>query len=154
VGSAYTAVRDRARTRFLYRDRLWAGADLLSLGVASFGIINGTHYQNHHDAGPYQAQIAAGRLPVYRAFTPSAEERFVRELILQLKLGHVSRRYFAEKFGRDLKQRFGGELEQLEARGLATLDGDTVALTRGGLLQVDRLLHGFFLPEHQNARYS
>lgn len=46
VTSAYTAVKDKARTKFIYRDRLWEGADLLSVGVASFGHIGGTHYQN------------------------------------------------------------------------------------------------------------
>ena len=28
IGSAYTAVRDPERTKFIYRDRLWQGADL------------------------------------------------------------------------------------------------------------------------------
>ena len=52
VASAYTAGKDRSK-RNLYRDRLWAGADLLSLGVASFGHIGGVHYQNHHDFDVY-----------------------------------------------------------------------------------------------------
>ena len=39
--SAYTAVKNKAKTRFIYRDRLWAGADLLGLGVASFGHLQG-----------------------------------------------------------------------------------------------------------------
>ena len=46
IGSAYTAVRDPERTKFIYRDRLWQGADLAGLGVASFGHINGVHMQN------------------------------------------------------------------------------------------------------------
>src|SRR5206468_163229 len=46
VASAYTAVKDPARAKFLYRDKLWAGADLIGLGVASFGHVGGTHYQN------------------------------------------------------------------------------------------------------------
>jgi oxygen-independent coproporphyrinogen-3 oxidase len=29
-----------------------------------------------------------------------------------------------------------------------------VRLSRDGLLQVDRLLHQFFLPQHRNSRYS
>ena len=33
-------------TSFVYRDRLWQGADLAGLGVASFGHINGVHLQN------------------------------------------------------------------------------------------------------------
>ncbi|MCX6925376.1 MAG: radical SAM protein, partial [Verrucomicrobia bacterium] len=36
VASGYTAVRDPKRTRFVYRDSLWQGADLIGLGVASF----------------------------------------------------------------------------------------------------------------------
>src|SRR4029077_1939846 len=98
ISSAYTAVKDKARTRFIYRDRLWAGADLLSLGVASFGHINGVHYQNHHDFDPYLARVQAGELPVYRALPPTDDERLIREFVLQLKLGHVSRNYFKQKF--------------------------------------------------------
>src|SRR3954453_8369046 len=91
ITSAYTAIKNPQRTKFIYRDRLWAGADLLSLGVASFGHIGGTHYQNHHEFDPYLARIQQGELPVYRALTPSKDERFIREFILQLKLGRVSR---------------------------------------------------------------
>src|SRR6266446_7070678 len=98
VASAYTAVKDPARTRFLYRDRLWAGADLLGLGVASFGHVGGTHYQNQHDFEPYVARLDKGELPIYRALTPTEDERLIRELILQLKLGHISRAYFRQKF--------------------------------------------------------
>jgi len=32
--------------------------------------------------------------------------------------------------------------------------GDRVLLNREGLLQVDKLLHEFFLPQHRNARYA
>ena len=35
-----------------------------------------------------------------------------------------------------------------------TVEGDAIILNREGLLQVDRLLHEFFLPEHKNARYA
>jgi len=154
VASAYTAVKDPSRTRFVYRDRLWAGADLLALGVSSFGIIHGTHYQNEHDSGPYLARLREGKLPVYRALTPTAEERLVRELVLQLKLGRVSQRYFEQKFGADIRERFAEPIESLAQRGMLAVDGDRIALSRAGLLRVDSLLHEFFLPEHRKARYS
>jgi oxygen-independent coproporphyrinogen-3 oxidase len=154
VGSAYTAVKDPARTRFVYRDRLWAGADLLALGVASFGHIGGTHYQNHHDFEPYVTRVNKGELPISRALTPSEDERLIRELILQLKLGHVSRAYFSQKFGVDLTDRFAVPMQRLADWGFLKVEGDQVLLNRDGLLQVDRLLHEFFLPEHRNARYA
>jgi len=154
VGSAYTAVRNPQSTRFLYRDRLWAGADLLSLGVSSFGIVNGTHYQNHPDMDPYLDSLKEGRLPVYRALSPSTEERFLREFILQLKLGRVSRSYFKEKFGEDICEKFGGPMKSLQQQQLLAVDGDEVSLSRSGLLRVDRLLHEFFLPQHRRTRVA
>jgi len=154
VASAYTAVRDKAATRFLYRDRLWAGADLLSLGVASFGHIGGTHYQNHHDFDPYVAAVNSGKLPVYRALTPSTEERFIREFVLQLKLGRVAYGYFRDKFGVDPGRRFSEALDRLKDWGMVVPGADEVVVQRQGLLQIDRLLQEFFLPEHRNARYA
>ncbi|MBI4326989.1 MAG: coproporphyrinogen III oxidase family protein [Chloroflexi bacterium] len=154
VASAYTAVKSPQRTTFVYRDRLWAGADLLSLGVASFGHLNGAHYQNHHDFEPYVARLQAGELPIWRALTPTAEERLIRELVLQLKLGRVSQAYFREKFGVDLCERFAGPFRSLEEWGFLAVNGDAITLNREGLLQVDRLLREFFLPQHKNARYA
>ena len=154
ISSAYTAVKNKARATFVYRDRLWAGADLLSLGVASFGYINGVHYQNHHDFDPYVQRVNAGELPVHRALTPTAEERYIREFILQLKLGQVSRAYFAQKFGTDPSAQFAKPLQTLTDWGFLTVENDAIRLSREGLLQVDRLLHEFFLPEHRSARYA
>jgi len=154
ISSAYTAVKDKAQTRFVYRDELWAGADLLSLGVASFGHIGGVHYQNHHDFDPYVERLESGELPIYRALTPNDDERLIREFVLQLKLGSLSINYFKEKFGVDPNTRFAEPLERIRDWGYLKIEGDTVSINRDGLLQVDRLLHEFFLPEHRNARYA
>jgi oxygen-independent coproporphyrinogen-3 oxidase len=154
VGSAYTAVKNKEKTKFIYRDRLWAGADLIGLGVASFGHLQGTHCQNQHDFEPYVKAVQAGQLPIYRALTPNADERLIREFILQLKLGRTDSRYFQAKFGVDVRQRFAQPLQTLHDWGFGGVEGDSIVLNREGLLQVDRLLHEFFLPEHRNARYA
>ncbi len=152
VGSAYTAVKDPSRTRFLYRDLLWQGADMIGLGVASFSHAQGTHFQNDHDFESYRETVRQGRLPIYRAMTPSGEERMIREFVLQMKLGRVAKPYFAGKFGVDLHQRFGEPLQKLEQEGMLAVEPDGVRLTREGLLQVDRLLPEFFRPEHRVSR--
>ena len=113
VASAYTAVKDPARTRFIYRDLLWTGADMVGLGVASFSHVGGTHFQNESDFEPYLAKLSRGTLPIYRALTPTREERMIRELILQMKLGRVHRAYFQGKFGVDIEQRFAEPLSEL-----------------------------------------
>jgi oxygen-independent coproporphyrinogen-3 oxidase len=154
VTSATTVVRDPAQVKFAYRQGLFSGADILSVGVASFGHLNGVHYQNNHDFAPYLATMNAGQLPVHRALTPSADERLIREFILLLKLGRVQFRYFTEKFGVDPRQRFAPQLQQLKAWGFLTEQDGTLSLNRAALLQVDRLLHAFFLPEHNTGRYA
>ena len=154
VASAYTAVRDPARTRFLYRDLLWSGADMIGLGVASSSHVNGTHFQNEHDWDPYIDRIHQGDLPLYRALTPNDEERMIREFILQMKLGHIQTEYFQRKFGVDVRQRFAAPLGHLKEEGFLRMEPETLRLNRDGLLQVDRLLHEFFLPQHRGARYA
>jgi oxygen-independent coproporphyrinogen-3 oxidase len=52
--------------------------------VASFGHINGTTHQNQHDLTPI-SRVNQG-LPIWRALTPTEDERLIREFILQLKL--------------------------------------------------------------------
>lgn len=154
IASGYTAVKNPERTHFVYRDSLWRGADLIGLGVASFSHIGGTHFQNQHDFEPYLAMLRQGKLPIYRALTPTAEERLIRELALQFKLGRISRAYFQQKFGVDVLTRFADALARLQSWGALVVDEDWLRLTRDGLLQVDRLVHEFFLTEHRTARYA
>jgi oxygen-independent coproporphyrinogen-3 oxidase len=154
VTSATTAVKNPDKTKFVYRDRLWRGADLLSLGVASFGHINGTHYQNHHDFEPYVEPLQRGELPVYRALTPTADERLIREFILLMKVGELDLGYFRKKFGVEPVERFAKPLQTLKDWGFLTVEGDRALLNREGLLQVDRLLPEFYLPEHRSTRYA
>jgi oxygen-independent coproporphyrinogen-3 oxidase len=154
VTSTCTAVRDPDAYRFLYRDYLWRGADMVSLGVSSFGHFRGTHYQNEKDFGPYVRRVSDGELPIHRALAMTAEEKVVRELILQLKTGRVDAAYFREKFGVEILDRFAKPFGDLRDAGHLAIDDDRVQLARESLLRVDELLHGFFLPQHRGARYT
>jgi oxygen-independent coproporphyrinogen III oxidase len=154
VTSATTAVRDPQATKFVYRDELWKGADLLGLGVASFSHLGGVHFQNLPDFESYTAAVRAGDLPIGRALETTAQERLIRELILQLKLGRVSKSYFAQKFQVDIGQQFDAQFSELKRRGLVAEQGDWIVLDRSALLKIDIILHAFFLPQHQNARYT
>jgi oxygen-independent coproporphyrinogen III oxidase len=154
VGSAYTMVKSKKKTRFVYRDSLWEGADLIGLGVSSFGHVNGTHYQNMHNFDPYMEKVQQGELPVFRGLTPTDEERLIREMILQLKKGEISRRYFENKFGVDILTHFAAQYQSLQDDKFLTVEGDSLKLNREALLQVDDLLKRFFLDKHQNKRYA
>lgn len=154
VTSATTVVKDPAKVKFIYREGLFSGADIMSVGVASFGHLNGMHYQNHHDFDPYLEAVNAGQLPVYRALEPTADEHYIREFMLQLKMGSVSADEFTKKFGKDPREQFAKPLQRLKDWGFLTNGGDRIGVTRDGLMQIDRLLHEFFKPEHETGRYA
>jgi oxygen-independent coproporphyrinogen III oxidase len=154
VRSAYTAVKD-ARTRFVYTDRLWQGADMIGLGVASFGHVNRVHVQNLDTWEAYAAAVRQGDVPLARAYRPTDDERLIRELILQLKRGSIVPGYFQGKYHVDVRSRFRREFDSLAAEGyLAAATDQAVSLTRDGLLRVDALLKRFFLPQHLSVRYT
>jgi oxygen-independent coproporphyrinogen-3 oxidase len=99
-------------------------------------------------------RVESGQWPVSRAMATTPEERMIRELILQMKLGRVDSGYFQKKFAVDVRERFSGQWADLIEKGNARWSGDGVELTREALLKVDTLLPAFFLPQHQNARYT
>ena len=154
ISSAYTVVKNPDKIKFVYRDALWEGADLLPLGVASFGTLGDVHYQNQADVSPYMQAIDAGESPIFRAYATNDEERLIREFILRLKLGEIRPSYYQEKFGVNVRKHFVTQLSYLESEGFISQGDDSITLSRQGLLQVDRLLHEFFLTEHRNARYT
>jgi oxygen-independent coproporphyrinogen-3 oxidase len=155
VSSAYTMVRPKgSSSSFVYRDSVWHGSDMLGTGVASFSHLSGTHFQNVAQWSEYLAALAQGRLPLGRGLAISERERLTREMILQLKLGTLQTAYFREKFGVDVLAEFAPAWRRLEGEEMLRVEGDRVALTRSGLLQVDRLLPSFYDDRYQNARYT
>ena len=83
-------------------------------------------HAHEHDFEPYMRRVQQDTLPIYRALTPTEEELMIREFILQMKLGHVHRSYFRNKFGVDVHQRFAGSLDHLEHQGFLRRAGQAV----------------------------
>jgi oxygen-independent coproporphyrinogen-3 oxidase len=154
VSSAYTLVKDRRRCHFVYRDSLWHGADMFGTGVASFGHANGVHMQNVDTWEQYIGLLTQGQLPLGRALPVQPRQLLIREMILQLKTGKLETRYFQEKFGVDILKDFADAFDELARGGYLTIEDERVALTRTGLLQVDRLLPAFFEPQYRGGRYT
>ena len=153
ITSTCTAVKNPESTKFVYRDRLWSGADMIALGVASFGHLGGIHYQNLTHFDQYCEAMENSTPVIRRALMTTEEERFIREFILQWKLGKVNRKYFEKKFEVDLEERYGKLFQSWKEMGDLIEDGDEYRLSRDALLRVDSKLHDLFLPQHQDSRY-
>jgi oxygen-independent coproporphyrinogen-3 oxidase len=154
VSSAYTLVKDRRKTKFVYRDSLWHGADMFGTGVASFGHVHGVHVQNVDTWERYVEMLGRDELPLGRALPVSPRELLIREMILQLKTGRLDRGYFQRKFGADILEEFAEPFERLADAGFLTQTTEGVGVTRAGLLQIDRQLPAFFDPQYRGQRYT
>ena len=152
--SAYTMVRRGRGARFVYRDSLWRGADLVGIGLSSFSHVGGVHFQNASGWDAYVSAVQAGKLAIERAFATDPDERLTRETILQLKHGRIEPSYFREKFGVDVLERFRTAIAALVERGLAEVREGRLELRREGLLAVDQLLPEFYAERYRNARYT
>ena len=147
-------VRDPVRDRFVYRDNLFRGSDLLATGVSSFGHLQGVHYQNYDRLEEYIEVVGGGELPINRALRPTDHQRLIREFVLTMKEGRVDAAALRDKFGVDPLEEFAEPLANQQAAGYLTVDEDEVRLTRKGLLQSDSLLPEYFEPEHRAVRYT
>jgi oxygen-independent coproporphyrinogen-3 oxidase len=154
VSSAYTMVKDPTKVNFSYRDNLWRGSDLLATGIASFGHVSGVHYQNQAEWEQYCGMLEAEQLPLGRGLRLTAEQRLIREMILQLKRGYLDADYFQEKFAVDVLAQWQEAWQEYEEAGYLTVKGRRVELTREGLLRVDALLPAFFEPQFRDVRYT
>jgi oxygen-independent coproporphyrinogen III oxidase len=154
ISSAYTVVKSKKTTQFIYRDALWTGADMFGTGVASFGHMNGVHIQNLDTWEAYVGKLDQGELPLGRAFPTTSRERLIREMILQIKTGQLDRGYFRTKFGVDLATEFQAGYQKLEADGWLTVKPERIELTPNGFLQIDRHLPTFFDEQYIGKRYT
>ncbi len=154
ISSGNELVRNPQTDRFVYRDNLFRGSDLLALGVSSFGHFQGMHYQNLDGIEDYQAVVQSGKLPINRAFQPTDQQRLIREFVLQLKEGVVQASEFERKFGVRILDQFARALSNQSEAGFLEIDGETIRLTRKGLLQADSLLPEYFEPEFRQVRYT
>jgi oxygen-independent coproporphyrinogen-3 oxidase len=140
--------------RFIYRDALWHGGDMIGIGVSSFSHFGGVNFQNAHNFEEYVRILNEDRLPLLRAVSLTPKQRLIREMVLQLKTGSIDTGYFQKKFGVDVWNEFRPVYEELEEKSVLERHNGTIALTRRGLLQVDHFLLDFFEPELRTVRYA
>jgi oxygen-independent coproporphyrinogen-3 oxidase len=153
AGSDIVATKKKT-CRFIYRDALWHGGDMIGLGVSSFSHFGGVNFQNAHNFEEYVRIINEDRLPIYRAVSLTPKQRLIREMVLQLKAGKLDIGYFQQKYGIDIWNEFRPVYEDLSAKELLERAHGNVELTRRGLLEVDHFLPRFFEPELRNVRYA
>ena len=105
---------------------------------------------------PTRPRSGAARFRSSRAYRPTDEERLIRELILQLKLGSIRPAYFREKYRRQ-RPRALPRSARLARGGRATCSRRPSSVSRSrarGCCASTPCFKRFFLPEHAGIRYT
>ena len=153
AGSDIVATKKKT-CRFIYRDALWHGGDMIGIGVSSFSHFGGVNFQNAHNFEEYVRILNEDRLPILRAVSLTPKQRLIREMVLQLKTGELDTLYFSKKFGVDVWDEFRHVYEVLAEKNLLEREDGYILLTRSGQLEVDSFLPDFFEPELRTVRYA
>ena len=115
-----------------------AGCDLIGLGVSAISHIGESYSQNFRELKKWESALAAGRLPLGRGMTLSADDRIRAEVIGQLMCqGAIDMRAIEARYGIDFAAYFDQALARLRshlADGLIVVADERISATDGGRL--------------------
>jgi oxygen-independent coproporphyrinogen-3 oxidase len=130
---------------YLYRNfqgyTIRPAPDTVAFGMTSISDIGGAYAQNAHKLKDWTESVLAGRIPVERGASMSADDELRRFAINRVMcLLRLDLREIAEKFGPParaaLEADLRGGLDELQGDGLVTFDGDVLKVTPLGQLLV------------------
>lgn len=145
-GSSCFTTRPEPYGLNLHRRHVLAGRPMIGLGMGAYGTTPGYTYANHRERAPYQAAIAAGRLPVMVAQPLPPAERAHKWAVEVWKLAFFPRAPYEAVFGEPPEARFGAELAALREAGAIVLEADEYRLTPAGARHPDAVADLFVSP--------
>lgn len=115
-----------------HNTKYWRLEPVFGYGVSAHSFDGVERFANERDTAAYVSLIDEnGSAEVVREKIDAASE-FV---FLGLRLnGGISLREYSERFGAELTERYGRDIERLVEDGLVDLDANTIRLTRKGML--------------------
>jgi oxygen-independent coproporphyrinogen-3 oxidase len=115
----------------------WLGNDNYAVGVSAFGSLGAWNYQNLNDIPTYTATIESGKLPAFRGYTCTTFEMMLREVVMGIKLIHLSLPRLRSRHGIDLRAVCATALAELEEEGFIQVSDESISLTDHGVLYGD-----------------
>lgn len=131
----------------------WIGKDYLGFGVGAHSFCGsfegpirtgGKRWANLAQPNEYMQRLKVGESVVSWSESLTEEQvRFEHLFVGLRRIEGISISNYAEEFGTTVNDRFSSQIETLVTGGLLTVDGDSLKLTRRGLLLADSVLEMF-----------
>jgi oxygen-independent coproporphyrinogen-3 oxidase len=130
--------------RCRHNETYWLGQEFYAAGPGAARYVQGRREVNHRSTTAYIGRLLAGQSPVAECETLAPEDRARERLVFGLRrLAGVERSEFASATGYDIDALVGPALSRYAAQGFLADDGQTIRLTRSGLLISDALWPAF-----------
>ncbi|HOJ11208.1 MAG TPA: radical SAM family heme chaperone HemW [Clostridiales bacterium] len=112
----------------------WKAEEYIGLGAGAHSYFEGKRYNNEVKPEKYISEIQKGNIPMRNIVSLSEKDRICEFLILGLRLTDgVDTQEFKNKFGKDLFELYGANVDILIKRGLLEIEGEIIRLTPLGL---------------------
>jgi oxygen-independent coproporphyrinogen-3 oxidase len=115
----------------------WQGVDLSAFGASAFGSLGAWAYQNTNDLQRYTELLDERKLPLFRGYAYNTLELMTRDVLLGMKLIRFDRGAFKSRYGLDVAMLCGPTLTRLQDTGFVSVDDQSIALTKKGILYGD-----------------
>lgn len=126
-------------------------ADLIGMGPAAFGYINGYMYINAGDLPEYVKRLNAGELPVRCGEKADKTEIAHGMMAKGLRMLSVKRKDFKNRFAREPEELFGDTILKLLKEGLITVNEEGIHLTEDGMIWGNNVCKEFFSEKYKNC---
>jgi len=141
--SNFASIREGS-LRSKHNMKYWTGASFYGMGCGAHSYDGRARWMNALKTESYIEQVAATGLAVAERNVLSDEERASEALFMQLRLTEgVSLREFRSRYGLDVVERHGAELERLADAGLVDVRDGVLRLTDAGLLLSNEVFVAF-----------
>ena len=136
----------RAGKRCRHNETYWAGLPYFAFGPGASWYVDGVRSTNHRSTSTYLKRVLAGGSPIADEERLDPEDRARERLVFGLRrLEGVNRRQFAGATGFEIDQLVAKSLSRHIELGLLADDGNSVRLTREGLLVSDAIWPDFLV---------
>jgi len=135
-----------ARPGYASRHNLkyWTGAPYWAFGVSAAGYDGRERWSNTRNIHEYLERVERGESPVAERVELGADDLQSEALFLRLRLKDgVDLGEHQRRFGVDVLDRYGAELERLREAGLIDLNGETLRISRAGTVLANEVFAAF-----------
>lgn len=124
--------------------KYWQDGEWLGFGCGAHSTRQGVRWKNVASTEEYVARVTAGARLITEERRLSGEERLEEALFTGLRLARgVDLRAVEERYGVDVRVRYGSALQPFADEGLLVYDGDLLRLTRRGMLLAHEVMTVF-----------